>query len=170
MRVMYKDSHLPSRFFCASYTSLLTDEAYVRVTQTEDKRAQAKLILNNLVPVLGRAGEVQCGNDYEMGHTKVFLRQEFADLLEFVRRRRLVQAARVIQRAWRRRALGQLDRARNNAATLIQAVYRGHLARLATLGLLNELFLKALFSFISLTYTLQQQRRCAPFSVTLKKL
>ena len=74
---------------------------------------------------------MKLGQEYELGRTKVFLRQELADQLESVRRRRHVQAARIIQRAWRRRALGQLDRARNNAATLIQAVFRGYLARCA---------------------------------------
>lgn len=94
-----------------------------------DQKQRAKALLTSLPRVLGSTSEIQLGKAYELGRSKVFLRQEFADSLEVVRRRRHVQAARIIQRAWRRRALGQLDRARYNAATLIQAIFRGYLAR-----------------------------------------
>lgn len=99
------------------------------MTQIKDIKERGRALLNNLQMVLGKSGQVRLGHEYEMGKQKVFLRQELADSLEFVRRRRHVQAARIIQRAWRRRALGQLDRARSNAATLIQAIWRGFQAR-----------------------------------------
>lgn len=101
------------------------------MTSIPDLKQRTQALLNNVNRILVSSRPVKLGQDYEVGRTKVFLRQELADQLEGVRRRRHVQAARIIQRAWRRRALGQLDRARNNAATLIQAVFRGYLARCA---------------------------------------
>lgn len=118
--------------FCIhSYTSLLDRQAFRQVISIPDVKQRAQGLLANIHRVLGETTPVKLGKDFEVGKTKVFLRQELADKLENVRRRRHVQAARIIQRAWRRRALGQLDRARNNAATLIQAVFRGYLARYA---------------------------------------
>ncbi len=99
------------------------------MTSIPDLKQRARALLTNIHSVLGSPGKVELGQEYELGRSKVFLRQELADSLEYVRRRRHVQAARIIQRAWRRRALGQLDRARTNAATLIQSVFRGYLAR-----------------------------------------
>ncbi|KAL7065008.1 hypothetical protein AAHC03_05159 [Spirometra sp. Aus1] len=120
---------LPYTMFVNNYTSLLEKNTYRAVTRIKDPHERTQQLMNNLHLVIGQSGNVKLGVEYEMGRQKIFLRQELADSLEFVRRRRHVQAARIIQRAWRRRALGQLDRARNNAATLIQAVFRGYLAR-----------------------------------------
>ncbi|VDL98603.1 unnamed protein product [Schistocephalus solidus] len=120
---------LPYTVFANNYTSLLEKNTYRAVTRIKDPHERTQQLMNNLHLVIGQSGNVKRGVEYEMGRQKIFLRQELADSLEFVRRRRHVQAARIIQRAWRRRALGQLDRARNNAAILIQAVFRGYLAR-----------------------------------------
>nr|CDS17618.1 myosin XV [Echinococcus granulosus] len=120
---------LPYEQFVHNYTSLLDRQTFRQVTSIPGLKQRTQALLNNINRVLVSSRPVKLGQDYEVGRTKVFLRQELADQLEGIRRRRHVQAARIIQRAWRRRALGQLDRARNNAATLIQAVFRGYLAR-----------------------------------------
>ncbi|KAL5965575.1 Unconventional myosin-XV [Taenia solium] len=120
---------LPYEQFVHNYTSLLDRQTFRQVTSIPDLKQRTQALLNNVNRILVSSSPVKLGQDYEVGRSKVFLRQELADQLEDIRRRRHVQAARIIQRAWRRRALGQLDRARNNAATLIQAVFRGYLAR-----------------------------------------
>ncbi|KAM3172233.1 hypothetical protein ACTXT7_014968 [Hymenolepis weldensis] len=134
---------LPYEQFVHTYTSLLDRQAFRQVTSIPDLKQRAQALLANIHRVLGETTPVKLGKDFEMGKTKVFLRQELADKLENIRRRRHVQAARIIQRAWRRRALGQLDRARNNAATLIQAVFRGYLARKKNQKLLMKIRIPA---------------------------
>uniref|UniRef100_A0A5K3EUU6 Myosin motor domain-containing protein n=2 Tax=Mesocestoides corti TaxID=53468 RepID=A0A5K3EUU6_MESCO len=120
---------LPYQQFVQNYVSLLDRQTFHKVTSIPDLKQRADALFKNIHRVLASPSQINLGQEFEMGRSKVFLRQELADQLEGVRRRRHVQAARTIQRAWRRRALGQLDRARNNAATLIQAVFRGYLAR-----------------------------------------
>ncbi|VUZ40861.1 unnamed protein product [Hymenolepis diminuta] len=134
---------LPYEQFVHTYTSLLDRQTFRQVTSIPDLKQRAQALLANIHRVLGETTPVKLGKDFEVGKTKVFLRQELSDKLENVRRRRHVQAARIIQRAWRRRALGQLDRARNNAATLIQAVFRGYLARKKNQKLLMKIRIPA---------------------------
>ncbi|VDO00069.1 unnamed protein product [Rodentolepis nana] len=134
---------LPYKQLVHNYSSLLDRQTFRQVTSIPDHKQRAQALLANIHRIFGETTPVKLGKDFEMGKTKGFLRQELADKLESVRRRRHVHAARIIQRAWRRRALGQLDRARNNAATLIQAVFRGYLARKQNQKLLMKIRIPA---------------------------
>lgn len=68
-------------------------------------------------------------NDFQLGATRVFLRESLHRKLEFGRNERLHKAATIIQRKVRKTLLERKSQRRQESATLVQKVYRGYRER-----------------------------------------
>ncbi|CAH8849021.1 unnamed protein product, partial [Trichobilharzia szidati] len=117
------------QYFIERYSFLLNHEKRIQLKRITDSREAVAWILMNITIPFGNQAPIQKCVDYEFGKTKLFLRNQLAVNLESLRTIKELCAARTIQRAWRRRDNGLIERARRNAARVIQAWYRGYLTR-----------------------------------------
>ncbi|CAI2728563.1 unnamed protein product [Schistosoma spindalis] len=116
-------------YFIERYSFLLNYEKRKQLKNIVDTRESTAWILMNINIPFGNQTPIQKCVDYEFGKTKLFLRNQLAVNLESLRTIKELCAARTIQRAWRRRDNGLIERARRNAARVIQAWYRGCMTR-----------------------------------------
>ncbi|VDP64388.1 unnamed protein product [Schistosoma mattheei] len=117
-------------YFIERYSFLLNYEKRKQLKNIVDTRESTAWILMNINIPFGNRTPIQKCVDYEFGKTKLFLRNQLAVNLESLRTIKELCAARTIQRAWRRRDNGLIERARRNAARVIQAWYRGCMTRM----------------------------------------
>ncbi|RTG90028.1 myosin XV [Schistosoma bovis] len=125
-------------YFIERYSFLLNYEKRKQLKNIVDTRESTAWILMNITIPFGNRTPIQKCVDYEFGKTKLFLRNQLAVNLESLRTIKELCAARTIQRAWRRRDNGLIERARRNAARVIQAWYRGCMTRDLCLNLLYK--------------------------------
>ncbi|CAH8547863.1 unnamed protein product [Heterobilharzia americana] len=116
-------------YFIERYSFLLNHEKRLHLKKITDSREAVAWILMNINIPFGDQTPIQKCVDYEFGKTKLFLRNQLAVNLESLRTIKELCAARTIQRAWRRRDNGLIERARRNSARVIQAWYRGCMTR-----------------------------------------
>ncbi|TNN18772.1 Unconventional myosin-XV, partial [Schistosoma japonicum] len=120
---------LSYKYFIERYSFLLNFEKRKQLKSISDTRESTAWILMNINIPFGNRQPIQKCVDYEFGKTKLFLRNQLAVNLESLRTIKELCAARTIQRAWRRRDNGLVERARRNSARVIQAWYRGCMTR-----------------------------------------
>ncbi|VDP76805.1 unnamed protein product [Echinostoma caproni] len=111
------------------YGFLIAKSHYKQLRSIEDPKEAVCYLLQHLDISVGEHGNPQKGLDYELGDTKLFMRNKLAVDLEAICTIIQHRSARIIQEAWRKRGDGLYERARHNAATVIQSHFRGYLAR-----------------------------------------
>ncbi|CAM9678957.1 unnamed protein product [Chrysoparadoxa australica] len=77
--------------------------------------------------------------DYQLGHKKVFLRDDCLEKLRWAMQQQFIDAATAVQKAWRGYACRKLVHKEKRAATIIQKWARGFLARKAFARQLAEI-------------------------------
>ncbi|TPP63010.1 Myosin-XV [Fasciola gigantica] len=115
--------------FVDRYGFLIAKNHRKKLRSLENPKEAACYLLNHLDISVGEGGIPKTRRDYELGDTKLFMRNRLAVDLDAICTMIQHRSARIIQEAWRRRGDGLYERARQNAATVIQAYFRGYLAR-----------------------------------------
>lgn len=116
-------------FFLNRYGFLVSKNCHKQLRSIENPKEATCYLLNNLDISVGENTSPKRGVDYELGETKLFMRNRLAVDLDAICTVIQHRSARIIQEAWRRRGDGLYERARQNAATIIQSYFRGYLAR-----------------------------------------
>ncbi|TGZ75576.1 hypothetical protein CRM22_000293 [Opisthorchis felineus] len=115
--------------FIQNYGFLLPKTEHQYLRKLHNPMEAARYLLNRLNLGIGINGAPMKGIDFELGKTKLFMRNQLAANLDAVVSLVQARSARIIQNAWRRRGDGLYERARENACKVIQSYYRGYRAR-----------------------------------------
>ncbi|KAG5446203.1 Unconventional myosin-XV, partial [Clonorchis sinensis] len=123
--------------FIQNYGFLLPKTEHQYLRKLNNPMEAARYLLNRLNLGIGINGAPTKGIDFELGRTKLFMRNQLAANLDAVVSLVQARSARIIQNAWRRRGDGLYERARENACKVIQSYYRGYRARRQNPALFN---------------------------------